>query len=108
MRKLIFFAVFVVAFSMFTACGHKEGVLQPDSRSYIFFSGNTAGAVAVIDDNGSFDIGESSDQTGKTKEKTLYEVLPGKHEVVVRKGDAVIVHRVLIIGAGSTKEVLVP
>lgn len=108
MKKIFIFVVFVAAFSMFAGCGHKEGVRQPDSQSYIHFTGNTVGAIAVIDDNAPFEVFDSSGQTGQNEGKTLYEVPPGKHEVIVKKGGEVVVHRVLMIGAGATKEVPVP
>jgi hypothetical protein len=40
--------------------------------------------------------------------RTLYQVKPGKHDIVVKKDGQVVVHRNLMIGAGATKEVRVP
>jgi hypothetical protein len=97
-----------------SGCGYQEGIRQPDRQSYIWFSGETIDAVAIIDDNEPFKVEQTSYVDSETGERVskqgrrLYQVKPGKHEIVVKKGGQVVVHRDLMIGAGATKEVRVP
>ena len=106
--------IFVVfGLLVFQSCGYREGISQPDKQSYIWFSGNTQGAIAVVDGNQEFkvDLGYYTNSGGEkvAKEgKTLYSVKPGKHEIVVKKNGEVVVHRVVMIDSGATKEVRVP
>ena len=114
MRKwiVLFVAIMISLFS--TGCGYKEGVIEPDRQSYIWFNGNTNGAVVTIDDNAPFTLDQSQNAGSETgtratgEGRMLYRVTPGKHEIVVKKGGKVVVHRVLMIGTGATREVLVP
>jgi hypothetical protein len=112
MRKSIIFTVVFAALLILVSCGHREGVRQPDNLSYIWFSGNTDGAVAIIDGNESFKVDltyiNSGGEKVKTDGKTLYEVKPGKHEILVKRNGEVVIHRVLMINLGATKEVRVP
>jgi hypothetical protein len=112
MRKWIVLAVAVIAMLVAVGCGYQEGIRQPDRQSYIWFSGETKEAVVIIDDNEPFEVERAASVDSETWEKVsgrlLYQVKPGKHEVVVKKGGQVVVHRDLMIGAGTTKEVWVP
>ena len=114
MRKWIVFAVAVATVLVVTGCGYQEGIRQPDRQSYVWFSGDTDGAFAIIDNDTPFEIVPTYSvdrETGekvKKKSRTLYQIKPGKHEIVVQKNGKVVVNRVLIIGSGATKEVRVP
>ncbi|MBU0661768.1 hypothetical protein KKG22_06375 [Patescibacteria group bacterium] len=112
MRKLIIFSLVFATFLILVSCGHREGVSQPDNPSYIWFSGNTDGTVAIIDGNESFKVDltyiNSEGEKVKRDGKTLYEVKPGKHEILVKRNGEVVIHRVLIINPGATKELRVP
>ena len=114
MRKWVVLTMAVVAVFVLAGCGYQEGIRQPDRQSYIWFSGETKEAVAIIDDNEPFQVEQTSYVDSKTGEgvskqgRTLYQVKPGKHEIVVKKDGQVVVHRDLMIGAGATKEVHVP
>jgi len=113
MKKIIVMTFAIMAFLATTGCGYREVVRQPDTQSYIWFSGNTNEAVALIDDNEPIKIDpayytNSSGEKLNCDGKTLYEIKPGKHEVIVKKNDKIVVHRILIIGSGATKEVRVP
>ena len=114
MRKWIVLVVAATISLFSTGCGYKEGVIEPDRQSYIWFSGQTGGAVAIIDDNAPFTLGQTQNAGSKTgtratgEGRTLYRVAPGKHEIIVKKGGEVVVHRVLMIGTGATREVFVP
>ena len=113
MKKITVMAFVMMALLATTGCGYREGVRQPDTQSYIWFSGNINEAVAHIDGNEPIKIDHgyytnSSGEKVKRDGKTLYEIKPGKHEVVVKKNDKIVVHRVLLINSGATKEVRVP
>lgn len=112
MKKWVVLIVAVVAVFVSASCGYQEGIRQPDRQSYIWFSGETKDAVAIIDDNEPFKVEHPSSLDSETWEKesgrTLYKVKPGKHEIVVKKDGQIVVHRNLIIGAGATREVQVP
>jgi len=112
MRDLVILAVVFSTFLILVSCGHREGVRQPDNLSYIWFSGNTDDTVAIIDGNESFKVDltyiNSEGEKVKKDGKTLYEVKPGKHEILVKRNGEIIIHRVLMISPGATKEVRVP
>lgn len=113
MKKLIIICVFLSILPVLYSCGFKESVVQPDNQSYLWFTGNTVNASAMVDNNREFKIEpgyylDSQGQKVKKSGKALYEVKPGKHEVVVKRNSEIIVHRVLMISAGATKEVRVP
>ena len=113
MRKLIVILVLLSILPLFYNCGFREGVIQPDKQSYIWFSGNTESAIASIDNEKEFQIEPNyylDNQGNKINKsgKALYEVKPGKHEIVVKRDNEIIVNRILMISAGATKEVRVP
>ena len=96
-------------------CVYKEGIQQPDQNSYIWFSGNTDGSIAIIDGGEPFkvEIGHYyNDQTdtGRVDKKgrTLYQVKPGRHEIIVKNGSEIRVNRIVLIGSGATKEINIP
>lgn len=97
-----------------TGCGYHEGIVQTDQKSYVWFKGNTGNAVAFIDENEPFKLEKNyyvNEATGETVENTslpLYQVSPGKHKIIVKRNDAVIVERIVLINNGTTKEILVP
>jgi hypothetical protein len=114
MRKGLVFTILAVAL-LAAGCGvgYKEGARQPDSQSYIVFTGNVEGAMASVDGDTPFAVAsltykDASGQDVKKAEKTFYQVRPGRHTVVVKKMDVVRVERDLLIEAGATKEVWVP
>lgn len=113
MKKFFVFCVLLSLFPVCYGCGFKESVVQPDTQSYLWFNGNTAGAFAIVDKNNGFKIEpnyqmDDRGQKVKSSGKTLYEVKPGKHEVVVKRNNEIVVHRMLMISAGAIKEVKVP
>ncbi len=96
-------------------CVYKEGIIQPDQKSYIWFSGITDGSIATIDGGEPFkvEIGyyyNDQTDTGKVdkKGKTLYQVKPGRHEIIVKRGNEIRVNRVVLISSGATKEINIP
>jgi hypothetical protein len=103
------YAKYLLAFILacfVTGCGYKEGVIQKDSVAYLWFTGNTEQSLVFLDGKEPFALNQTG---GSEKGKpTYYQVPPGKHRVVVKKGNEVVVDRVLIVGDGIIKEILVP
>ena len=109
MKKItVIFVIFGLL--IFQSCGYREGISQPDKQSYIWFSGNTQGAIAVVDGNeeSKVDLTNSGGEKSTKERKILYAVKPGKHEIMIKKNGEVVVHRVIMIDSGATKEVRVP
>ena len=103
-----------VTFLLLVGCGYHEGVIQEDRKSYLWFTGETESAVVILDDSERFELEPShyiDSETGerKTSRKLIhYQIAPGKHRIVVKKNDHVVVDRVVIIGDGITKEIQIP
>lgn len=105
--------IFTISFLLLSGCGVREGVIQLDSRSYLWFNGNSDGIVIIIDDGNPLsliDFGQTNNQREEldSDKKMLYQVKPGKHDVVIKRNGKVVVHRVIIVNAGSIKEVVIP
>lgn len=104
---------FLVLASCLSSCGYKEGVTISDNKSYLWFSGNSEGVTATIDDQSSFDLGRSYhvDAQGNNKSKTRpvhYEVDPGKHTVKLMRDGQIILERTLLLGNRMTMEIEIP
>ncbi len=84
---------------LLAGCGYKEGVVSGDSKAYLFFSGNVAGATVVVDDSAPFAIEAGRDHR--------YRVSTGKHRVKVIREGVVIIERELYLGDGIAKEIAV-
>jgi hypothetical protein len=96
-HKISRILLLVLAFCHFAGCGYKEGTLVKDPVSYLWFTGNITQANVIIDDKKPFEL---------TKEGLVYyQIPPGKHRIIVKKGEEVIVDRILIIGNETTKEI---
>lgn len=107
------FILLIVMCLFFIGCGYTEGVLQQESKSYLWFTGNTEKAIVFIDENKPFEIENYyiDPETGqKIKKDDIihYQVSPGKHKIIVKKDGEVVVERILILGNGITKEIRVP
>lgn len=106
----IFFIMFLLG--MLMGCAAREGVIQGDDKAYFWFTGNTMGAVARLNDLAPIVLGRASGAkdwttTPKTKD-TVYEVAPGRYTVIVERDGAVVVNRTVLVGSGMTKEIAVP
>jgi hypothetical protein len=115
MRRGLTFTLVLAAVLSAAGCGvgYKEGSRQPDSQSFIVFTGNVEGAMASVDEGEPFAVAsltykDASGNDVKKAEKTFYQVRPGRHTVVVKKMGEVRVEREILIDAGATKEVWVP
>lgn len=87
-------------FLQISGCGYKEGTLVKDPVSYLWFTGNITEAIVFVDDKKPFELG---------KEGLVYhQIPPGQHRIIVKKGQEVVVDRILIIGNEITKEIQIP
>ncbi len=105
-------ALLVLAFCI-SACGFKEGVVMPDNKSYLWFSGKSDDVTVTIDDQPSFDLSPSYyvDSQGNKKSKTTpvhYEVDPGKHTIKLMRNGQAILERTLLLGNRMTTEIQIP
>jgi hypothetical protein len=114
MKKRVLSVLVLAALLGLWGCGYREGVVQPSPKSFVWFSGNTAGAVAYIGDIQPFALkgpGESDQPASDRRSPggaTLHQIQPGKYNIVVKKGDRVVVNRTVILGEGMTTEIEVP
>jgi len=104
-RYMEYLLVLILAFFV-TGCGYKEGVIQKDPVAYLWFTGSAEQASVFLDDKEPFVLNKG----GRSQEGNLtyYQVPPGKHRIVVKKGSEVVVDRIVIVGDGAIKEILIP
>lgn len=114
MKIKAIFVIFGLLSLAICGCGYQEGVIEPDRQSYLYFTGNTETAIFHIDGgNGILIEGNyyTDSQTGQKIHKegrVLYEIIPGKHEILVKRNGTVVVKRLLMVNKGSTVEVHIP
>jgi hypothetical protein len=84
-----------------TACGYNSGVSTSEPVAYLYFTGEAKGAQVYIDDLTPFTI-------NKIGIKNQYQVMPGKHLVVIKHEGQVLVKRAVLLGDGHEKEFYVP
>jgi len=102
MRKIIYFFLITCILMSLTACGgYKEGVILSSPNSYLKFTGNTNNAFVTIDDTDPFPI-QSTNENGKI---IHYQVSPGKHKIIVKRSNNVVLNKEVLIGNGMTKEI---
>jgi len=101
-------------FILCIGCGLQEGVIQKAPKSFLYFTGNTENAVVYIDGGPGIVLDSSNssgnDANGQTNSsgRVLYEISHGKHDIVVKKSNEVVVHRKVLLGNGITKEIQIP
>lgn len=114
MKKSLSLVVALLVLALcITACGFKEGVVMPDKKSYLWFSGKSDGVAVTIDDQSPFDLSPSYyvDSQGNKKAKTTpvhYEVDPGKHTIKLIRNGQLILERTLLLGNRMTTEIEIP
>jgi hypothetical protein len=81
--------------------GYNEGIVQAERESFLQFSGNLNQATVLIDNLQSFVLKGNSDNTH-------YKLAPGKHHVVVKQNNKVVVDRTILLGNGMTREIRIP
>lgn len=104
MRKIFLIVLTSCVLITFSSCGYKEGVIQSGDKSYLVFTGNTQNIQIIIDNSIPF-----SPQTSVESESVIhYQISPGKHLIVIKKGNEIVLQREILVGNGMTKEILVP
>jgi len=96
MKYGVIFAAFLAIIGI-TGCGYKEGVVTPEQKSYLYFTGDVKDVRVSIDNGAGFTVEE-----GKNHQ---YQIGSGKHTVVVYRGDAVIAKREIFVSDGVGKEI---
>ncbi len=96
-------------------CGLKEGVVQKEPKSFLWFTGNTQNAIVYVDDLAPIMLSErnssASDQGGNNTNRSgqvHYEISPGKHTIEIKKSGEEVVNRKVLLGKGITKEIKIP
>lgn len=93
----------LVILSLCGGCGLKEGVVQKEPKSYLWFTGNTPKATVYIDDLNPIILNEN-----RGSDKIHYEISPGKHRIIVEKMGKEVVNRIVFLGNGIIKEIKIP
>ena len=98
--------IIIVAALLFltSACSYNtysSGESTSEPVSYLYFTGNIAGASVVIDDAAAFNVILAGS-------KNQYKVTPGKHTITISKGGNVVVKRSVLLGDGHEKEINIP
>jgi hypothetical protein len=100
------YLIALVLACVITGCGYREGVIQKDPIAYLWFTGNIEQALISLDDKEPFSLSRAEGtQEGSL---TYYQVPPGKHRIVVKKGSEVVVDRIFIVADGTIKEIQIP
>lgn len=80
-----------------SGCGYKEGVVTPEKKSYLYFTGDLKNVKVVVDNNEGFSVESGANNR--------YKINSGKHKVTIYRGDKVIVNREIFVGDGVEKEI---
>jgi len=104
MRKIFFTFLTGCVLITLSSCGYKEGVVQPGDKSYLVFTGNTQNIQIIIDSNDPFSAQTSVDNESVTQ----YQISPGKHMIVIKRDNEIVVQREILVGNGMIKEIQVP
>lgn len=84
-------------------CGLQEGVIQKESKSSLWFTGNIKNSIVYIDDLAPINLNDNSGF-----DPIHYEISPGKHVIVVKRSGEEVVNRNILLGSGITKEIHIP
>ena len=104
MREIFLIVLTSCVLITLSSCGYKEGVIQPGDKSYLVFTGNTQNIQIIIDNRDPFSA-QTSVESGRVKH---YQISPGKHMIVIKKGNEIVLQREILVGSGMTKEIQVP
>lgn len=113
-QKSTFIILGLFIFLLCMGCGLKEGVVQKEAKSYLWFTGNTEGALVYIDDLSPMELEKKyyiDSETGEKIERNKeihYECTPGKHRIIVKKMGEELVNRIVLLGNGIIKEIEIP
>lgn len=113
-QKLAFIILGLFIFFLCMGCGLKEGVVQKEAKSYLWFTGNTEDALVYIDDLNPMELEKNyytNSETGekiKRDKKIHYKLTPGKHRIIVKRMGEEVVNRIVLLGSGIIKEIEIP
>jgi len=93
----VFVTILTVITLLITGCGSKAGVKNSAQKSYLYFTGDTAGVIVSIDNGEEFFI--------KSGENNQYGLKPGKHLVKVKREGVLVIKREIYLGDGIAKEI---
>ena len=79
--------------------GYKETITQKSEKSFLKFTGTTAGASFTID---------GGEMVTIDKGDFVYQVKPGRHEIKVYRANQAIVTRSVFVDSQATMEIEVP
>jgi len=113
-KKTIYLGFIVLM--LIIGCGLKQGVVQKEPKSFLWFTGNTEDAIVYIDDLNPIilsaqvyvDKDENGDANTYKPDVVHYEITPGKHTIIVEKDGKEVVNRIVLLGDGITKEIPIP
>ena len=112
--KKIFYS-WLVLLVLCGGCSLKEGVVQKEPKSFLWFTGNTQNAIVYIDDLNPIVLNEGNSSASNNDANNTnrsgevhYEITPGKHTIVVKKSGQEVVNRNILLGNGITKEIQIP
>lgn len=93
-KSLIDSCLFVFALS---GCGYQEGIITPENKAYLYFTGDVKDLRVVVDNNEGFAVEAGSQHK--------YKINPGKHKVTIYRADRIVVNREIFVSDGVEKEI---
>lgn len=93
--------IILLFITFITACGYNSGTSTSEPVAYLYFTGEAKGAMVYIDDLAPFKI-------NKIGIKNQYQVIPGKHQIIIKHEEKILVNRNVLLGDGHEKEFFVP
>ena len=102
MAKNLIICVFILLIS---SCGIKSGVVSSEEIGYLSFSGDWTDSTVQIDYGPAIKIGivESTSQP-----VLRFSIKPGKHHVLVMRGERLLVEKLIFVSDRQTMELIVP
>ena len=96
MKYSLVFATFIAMIGI-TGCGYKEGVVTPEQKSYLYFTGNVTDVKVSVDNGEGFLVEEGRNHQ--------YQLNAGKHTVKIYRGNEMIINRDVFVSDGVSKEI---
>lgn len=78
-------------------CGYKEGVITAGQKSYLYFTGNVKEVKVFVDNGEGFEVEEGL--------LHQYVIATGKHTILIKRRDQIVVKREIFISDGVAKEI---
>lgn len=80
-----------------SGCGYKEGVVTAEQKAYLYFTGNVSDVKVSVDNGEGFNV-----ESGINHQ---YKINPGKHTIMIYRGNNVIVKREIYVSDSVAKEI---